>query len=83
MMERPNEPPSEALSTVGLLLNVAAVSAFAPGLAGLSTGTSGLAAATVAVAVVTFAASLVCFTVGGSRLDVRRTEHVRSLNIVL
>ncbi|HEY5843293.1 MAG TPA: hypothetical protein VIU87_17865 [Mycobacterium sp.] len=83
MMERPHEPRVEALSTVGLLLNVAAVPAFALGLAGLSTGTSGLAAATVAVAVVTFAASLVCFTVGGRRLDVRRTEHVRSPNIVL
>lgn len=82
MMQRPNEPASEALSTVGLLLNIAAVFAFATGLAGLSTGTSALAVATVGVAVVTFAASLVCFAVGGSRLDARRTEHVTSLNYV-
>jgi hypothetical protein len=82
MMERPNEPASEALSTVGLLLNVAAVLAFATGLAGLTISMSALSVATVAIAVVTFAASLVCFAVGGSRLDARRTERVTSLNYV-
>lgn len=82
MMERPHEPRVEALSTVGLLLNVAAVLAFALGLAGFSTGTSGLAAATIAVAVVIFAASLVCFMVGGRRLDAQRTEHVTSANCI-
>ncbi len=82
MMERPDEPRVEALSTVGLLLNVAAVFAFAMGLAGLSTGRNALAAATMAVAVLTFAASLVCFAVGGRRLDARSTEHVQNLNCV-
>jgi len=79
MMERPDEPASEALSTIGLFLNIAAVLAFATGLAGLGTSTSILAPAILAVAVVAFAASLICFAVGGRRIDHRCTQHVTSV----
>lgn len=79
MMKRPQEPASEALTNVGLFLNVAAILAFAIGLAGLGTQASLLAAGTVALSALLFLASLVCFAVGGRRLDARRTGHVTNL----
>jgi hypothetical protein len=79
MHERRDEPASEALSTIALLLNVSAVPAFAVGLTGFGAGTGGLATATMAIAAAAFAVSLVCFAVGGYRLDARRAAQVKSI----
>ena len=71
------------MSNVGLFLNVAAVLAFAIGLAGLGSHASLAAAGTVAFSALLFLASLVCFAVGGRRLDAarpaRRQSRVRRL----
>lgn len=80
MMERPTERVSDALSSTGLVLNVAAVLGFALGLGSLSVTASMTAMATLVSAGVLFAASLVCFAVGGRRLDADRTAHVTALN---
>ena len=79
MTKRPQEPACETLSNVGLFLNVAAVLAFAIGLAGLGSHASLAAAGTVAFSALLFLASLVCFAVGGRRLDARRDRHVANL----
>ncbi len=60
----PGETLGEALTTVGLLLNVT--------LAAISVTASGFAAVMMALAVVTFVISLVCLSVGGRRLDESR-----------
>jgi hypothetical protein len=60
---------AEALSSVGLLLNIAAVMAFAGALAAFGVGNGGIAAAAAVLAVAGFIASLVCFA-----LDSRRSE---------
>lgn len=60
---------SEALSSVGLLLNIAAVMAFAGALAAFGVGNAGIAAAAALLAVAGFITSLVCFA-----LDSRRCE---------
>mgnify|MGYP000873924116 CR=1 FL=1 len=75
MTKRPHEPAGEALSNVGLFLNVAAILAFAIGLAGLGSHASLLAAGTVGFSALLFLASLVCFAVGGRRRDARRTRR--------
>ncbi len=80
MMKRPAEPASEALSTVGLFLNVAAVLAFATGGAGLCDSATFAAVAAVALGAVLFTTSLICFAVGGRKLDAHRTAHVTSLD---
>ena len=72
MRTRPGETLGEALTTVGLLLNVTAVPAFVAGLAMVSVTASGFAAVIMALAVVSFAISLVCLSVGGRRLDQSR-----------
>jgi hypothetical protein len=79
MHERRDEPASEALSTIALLLNVSAMPAFAVGLTGLAAGANGLATATMAIGAAAFAASLVCFAVGGYRLDALSAEQVKSI----
>jgi hypothetical protein len=72
MSTRPGETLGEALTTVGLLLNVTAVPAFVAGLAMVSVTASVFAAVIMALAVVGFAISLVCLSVGGRRLDQSR-----------
>jgi hypothetical protein len=66
MTKRPHEPAFEALTNVGLFLNVAAILAFAIGLAGLGSQASLLAAGTVAFSALLFLASLICFAIGGA-----------------
>ena len=79
MTKRPHEPAFEALTNVGLFLNVAAILAFAIGLAGLGSQASLLAAGTVAFSALLFVASLICFAIGGRRLDASRTRRVTNL----
>ncbi len=67
-----DESIGEALTTVGLVLNVIAVPAFLIGLVTLTDTVSVSAAAIMAIAVVMFVVSLVCLVVGGRRHDERR-----------
>jgi hypothetical protein len=76
MSSPPGQSLGEALTTVGLVLNVTAAPAFIIGLTTLSITASVFAAATMAIAVVTFVVSLVCLVVGGRRLDeCQRAAH--------
>ncbi len=56
-----SDPPSEAFSTFGLLLNLAAIVSCVLALAGLGTGQGTLALVAGAVGIGGFGASLVCF----------------------
>ena len=55
----------EGVSSVGLVLNVAAVVVMAVALAGLGLGNGLLAACSAVVAVLAFAGSLACFAIDG------------------
>lgn len=56
------EPPSEAIATTGLFLNVASVIAIAVSLASWGASDAAIAAVSGIAAVLTFVASLICFS---------------------
>lgn len=58
-------PTTETVSSLGLVLNFAAVVIMAVALAGLGLGNTIAAACSAAVAVIAFTASLACFAVDG------------------
>ncbi|MCW2629724.1 hypothetical protein [Mycobacterium sp.] len=62
---------SEALSAVGLVLNVASIVAFTVCFAVFSTGSAAFAAILGAIAVAAFAASICCFFIDGNRARTR------------
>jgi hypothetical protein len=74
-------PVSEAPGTIGLLLNIGAVVAFALSLAAFGLGQSVVAGSMMSAALLSFVASLVCFAADGSHLDHRPVESRRCLPI--
>jgi len=62
-------PANEALGSTGLLLNIAAVIAFAVGLAGIGVASVTFIAGSLSVAVLIFLASVVCLFLDGRRAE--------------